>query len=100
MKQTGSLFKIIKHSYESFKQFVDWFKVALKLVVNPNQFIAYRVFIKGLMHNLIIYNKLSLSNLVVGRIEKYLFAQPIISRFLKLEAMKDSCPFSNQENVR
>lgn len=79
---------------------MDWFEPAPKLVVNSDQFIAYMVFVKGLMHDPTPCNHPIPSYLVVGRIEKYQIAYPILSRFLKLLALKGIYSFSNQENIQ
>lgn len=68
LKQTDSLFKVVKHSQESFQQFVDQFKATLKLVANPYQFMA---FVKELMHDPTVHTHSLLINLVIGCIEKY-----------------------------
>lgn len=78
------------HYQELFKQFMDRFKAALKLVVSPDQLMAHMAFVKGLMHDLIICNHRILENLVISRIERYQDAQPIIFCFLNLETLWDS----------
>lgn len=43
------------------------------------------------MHDPAMHNNPILGNLVIYRIEKYQNFQPIISHFLKLEALRRSC---------
>lgn len=69
------------------------------LISNLNQFTTYTTFLKGLMHYQAAHDHPILNNLAIYFIYKYRDARPIISRFLKLEALKGSCasPFSSEE---
>lgn len=57
---------------------------------------AYTAFIKRLIHDAAMRNYPILSNLVIGRIEKYQDAQPIISCFLKLELLWENLAKNEQ----
>lgn len=99
-KRIDSLFKIVKKPQESFELFVDRFKAALNLIVNPSQIMTHVTFIKGLMHDLVARIHSIPEQFSDGHhIKKYQDAYPIIFRFLKLEALRGTCSFSNQENV-
>lgn len=77
---------------------MDRFKAAPKFVAKTDRFMAFTVYDKGLRPNFCVHNHHILSN-ILGHIEKYQDAQLIISCFLKLEALKGSCPFARQEHA-
>lgn len=91
-KWTNSLFEVVKYPQEFLKNFMDRFEAALKFVANPDQFLTYTTFMRRLMHDPTACNHSMLNNLVVGCIKRYRDAQPIISCFLKLVALKRFFP--------
>lgn len=65
---------------------MDQFEAGFRLIVDPNQWMSYTAFIKGLMHDLDIHIHLILSNLVASHVEKYEDAHKAYNNFLKLKA--------------
>lgn len=74
-KHIDSLFEVVKLLEETLKQCVGRFEGGIRLVVDPDQCMAYIAFIKRLMHDPDTYNHPMLSNLVASRIKKYKDAQ-------------------------